>query len=206
MLDTADGLVENLTRLCATTDGPIRWVGMGPMTNLSAVLSLVPDLAERIVVTQMGGWLDRYRDKTRASHNFHTDPVAAGVALRLVRTPQLVLSDFTNCSAIDVTADSELLARLRSATAPKWATLLAANFDAWFQHQSTKGRRRGSWMHDPLTLSAALELPFVTFTPERIRIERDARIYRDPDGHAMEVACAVDYDGFLDWLHKGVCA
>lgn len=206
MLDAADGLVENLTRLCAATDGPIRWAGMGPMTNLSAVLCLVPDLAERIVLTQMGGWLDRYRDKTHASHNFHTDPVAAGVVLRLVRTPQLLLSDFTNCSAMDVTADSELLARLRSATAPRWAQLLAANFDAWFQHQSTKGRRRGSWMHDPLTLSAALGLPFVTFTPERIRIERGARIYRDLDGRAMDVACAVDYEGFVEWMHEGVGA
>ncbi|WP_328408983.1 nucleoside hydrolase [Nocardia sp. NBC_00403] len=206
VLDAVDGLTDAVTRLCAATDGPIRWVGMGPMTNLSAVLCLVPDLAERIVVTQMGGWLDRYRDKTCASHNFHTDPVAAGLALRLTRTPRLVLSDFTNSSAIDVTADWELLRRLQSATAPKWAQLLAANFDAWFQRQSARQQRRGSWMHDRLTFSAALGLPFVTFTPERIRIERDARIYRDPDGRAMEVACAVDYDGFIDWMHEGVSA
>ncbi|MEV5835552.1 nucleoside hydrolase [Nocardia sp. NPDC052112] len=206
VLDAADGLANALTRLCAATDGPIHWVGMGPMTNLSAVLCLVPDLAERIVVTQMGGWLDRYRDKTRASHNFHTDPVSAGIALRLIRTPRLVLSDFTNSSAIDVTDDWELLRRLRSATAPRWAQLLAANFEAWFQRQRAKQNRRGSWMHDPLTLSAALGLPFVTFTPERIRIERDARIYRDPGGRAMEVACAVDNEGFVEWMHEGVCA
>ncbi|MEV4129336.1 hypothetical protein [Nocardia sp. NPDC049707] len=158
-------------------------------------------LAERITLTQMGGGSDRYRDKTRASHNFHTDPVAAGVALRLVRPHQLVLSDFMNCSAIDITADSELLARLRSATALKWATLLAANFDAWFQHRSTRGRRHGSWMHDSLTPSVAFGLPFVTFTLERIRSD-----VRDPNGRAMEVACAVDYEAFVEWMHEGVCA
>ncbi|WP_329406910.1 hypothetical protein OG563_33725 [Nocardia vinacea] len=108
--------------------------------------------------------------------------------------------------AIDVTADSELLRRLRSATTPMWARLLAANFDAWFRHHSTKGNRRGSWMYDLLTLSAELGLGFVTFTRERIRIARDGRIYRDRDGRAMEVACAVDYEGFVEWTQEGVCA
>ncbi|WP_330251433.1 nucleoside hydrolase [Nocardia sp. NBC_00565] len=200
LTNAVDGLVDAVTRLCTTTTGPIFWIGMGPMTNLAVVLSSVPDLAERMVVTQMGGWLDCYRDKTRASHNFHTDPVSAGLALRLIRMPRLVLSDFTNSSTIEVTNDSAMLRRLRSSTAPEWARLLAANFDAWFL------RRSGSWMHDPLTLSAALGLPFVTFRPERIRIERDARIYRDPDGRAMQVTCNVDYARFLEWMHAGVSA
>ncbi|WP_378733310.1 nucleoside hydrolase [Nocardia brasiliensis] len=198
MVDAIESLIDAVARVCATTSGPIFWVGMGPMTNLFTILTNFPDLADRLVVTQTGGWLDHYRDKTRASHNLHTDPPAAGLVLRAVQNPRLVLSDFTNSPHIDITADSALLRHLRSATATEWQRLLAANFQTWFAHRSS------SWMHDPLTLSAALDLAFVTFCPEWIRIERDARLYRDPHGRSIDVACAVDYEGFLEWMHKSL--
>jgi hypothetical protein len=74
--------------------------------------------------------------------------------------------------------------------------LVAANFDAWFE------RRSGSWMHDPLTLAAALGEPFVTFAPERIQIAADTRLYRDPDGRDIEISVAVDYSAFATWLTR----
>ncbi|MFQ6396886.1 nucleoside hydrolase [Nocardia sp. KC 131] len=121
-----DELVEAAARLCASTTGPIHWVGMGPMTNLTAIVSYAPDLAERVTVTQMGGWLDRYRDKARASHNFRIDPASAGLALRVTRNPRLVLSDVTNSPHIEVTPNWALLHRIRSSAAP-WQQLIVAN-------------------------------------------------------------------------------
>ncbi|QBS41328.1 nucleoside hydrolase [Nocardia sp. CS682] len=194
--DAVTGLIDAVAGVCESTTGPIFWVGMGPMTNLALIVSSLPDLADRLIVTQMGGWLDHYRDTTRATHNLHTDTSSAGLALRAVQNPRLVLSDFTNSPHIDVTAESALLRHLRSETATEWQQLLAANFRAWF------ARRSGSWMHDPLTLSAALDLAFVSFRPERIRIARDARLYRDPHGRPIDVACAVDYPEFLEWMHE----
>ncbi|WP_431969572.1 nucleoside hydrolase [Nocardia sp. bgisy134] len=201
--DRIDQLTDDIARLCTTATGSIRWVGMGPMSNLNAVLSHVPDMAERLTVTQMGGWLDHYRDQTRASHNFHTDPTSAGLALRMLAAPRLVLSEHTNSPLIHVTPEWALVRRLSAPTAPTaptWASLLAAHFRMW----ST--RRPGSWMHDPLTLSAALGMPFVTFGREPIRIGRDARLHRDPNGRPIEVSVEVDYDGFLDWMHEAVRA
>ncbi|WP_194834884.1 nucleoside hydrolase [Nocardia sp. XZ_19_369] len=196
LVNSVDALLDTVTALCETTTGPIFWVGMGPMTNLALILSNRPDLADRLVVTQMGGWIDHYRDKTRASHNLRIDTASAGLALRTIQYPRLVLSDFTNSPHIDITADSMLLRHLRSATATEWQQLLAANFEGWFT------RRSGSWMHDPLTLSAALGMRFVAFCTERIRIERDARLHRDPHGRPIDVACAVDYPEFLEWMHE----
>lgn len=187
-----------LAEICAATDGAIRWVGMGPMCNIARLLSVAPQLTERIVLTQMGGWLDRYRDKTRASHNFHTDPVSAGLALRVAYQPRLVLSDFTNVSQIEITADWAFLRHLREQGAPEWARLVAANFEAWFT------RRPSSRMHDPLTFAAALGLPFITFKTETVRIEQDARLFRDPAGRQISVPETVDYDSFLEWMHEGV--
>jgi inosine-uridine nucleoside N-ribohydrolase len=192
-------LVEAITRVCADTGGPVSWVGQGPMSNLAAILRVVPDLAEQLVVTQMGGWLDHYRDRSRASHNFHTDPGAAGLALRVCHRPRLVLSEHTNNAAIDITPASLLYRQLAAPHAPAWARLIAANFSAWFA-----ARRPGSWLHDPLTVSAALGEPFARFRIERVRIERDARLRRDPEGRDIEVTSDVDYHGFLAWLIESV--
>ncbi|QIS08816.1 nucleoside hydrolase [Nocardia arthritidis] len=192
--DQSAAFVTATTRIVSATTGPIRWIGLGPLTNLAHLLSVVPDLADRLAVTQMGGWLDHYRHPDRASHNFHTDPRSAGLALRLLNRPRLVLSDHTAHPALHVTADDDLYRRLATTNAPSWARLVTANFDAWFT------RRGGSWMHDPLTVSAALGLPFTDFHLERVQIERDARLRRDPAGHELVVSTAVDYAGFWNWL------
>ncbi|MBF6340900.1 hypothetical protein IU450_34170 [Nocardia abscessus] len=75
--------------------GPVRWVGCGPMAELAAVLTAAPEYAEQVVVTQMGGWLDHYRDFERASHNIRTDMSSADLALRKLPRPRLVLSEHT---------------------------------------------------------------------------------------------------------------
>jgi len=69
-------LVSAVADVCASTSGPVRWVGMGPLSNLSTLQSERPDLVARMVVTQMGGAIV-YRDPSRAEHNFREDPEAA---------------------------------------------------------------------------------------------------------------------------------
>ena len=69
-------VAEAVGDVVAKTGGLVRWAGMGPVTNLAALLTGQPDLAERLVVTQMGGALN-YRDPERAEHNFRLDPAAA---------------------------------------------------------------------------------------------------------------------------------
>lgn len=183
-----------VTRACERSPGPVAWIGQGPMTNLAAVVNAYPGLADRIRVTQQGGWLDHYRDKTRASHNLRLDPAAAGLALRTVLRPRLLLSDFTGVDDITVTAGDDLYRMLTAPGAPEWARWVAVNLSRWFD------RDKPSRMHDPLALSAALGHPFVQFGDCRVRIEADARLYRDPDGRLIRVATAVDYRSFMAWL------
>src|SRR5882757_619801 len=40
-------LVAAVRRVCAAAEGPVRWVGLGPLTNLAAVLAEAPELATR---------------------------------------------------------------------------------------------------------------------------------------------------------------
>ncbi|MET7774088.1 nucleoside hydrolase [Nocardia sp. NPDC005366] len=192
-------MVAALTEAIDSAEGPVRWVGCGSMAELATLLTWAPHLAEQLVLTQMGGWLRTYRDLTRASHNFRIDAISAGLALRTAHRPRLVMSEHTNHDAIRVTDQWALIDDLAADSAPQWARMLGIHFQRWFAFKDG-----GCWLHDPLTLSAALGLPFVSFAEESVRIGEDARLYADPYGRAMKVSASVDYAGFLDWVHEAL--
>ncbi|WP_024800630.1 nucleoside hydrolase [Nocardia sp. BMG51109] len=170
------------------------WVGQGPLSNLANVLSAEPHRSDQLDVLAQGGWLDEYRDPSAATFNFRLDPAAAGLAVRAANGPRLVLSDWTNAEEMAVTRESDLFRIVSQPGAPEWARWIAICLERWFD------RKPSSKMHDPLTLSVALGLPFVDFTDVRVRIEADARLYRDRRGRLVRVANGVDYAGFMGWL------
>jgi pyrimidine-specific ribonucleoside hydrolase len=185
--------------VCAATDGPVRWVGMGPASNIAAVLTARPDVADRLTITQMGGAL-AYRDPTRAEHNFRLDPQAAIDLLRLAKRPALVLSDVTFTTAIEITSASPIYRQLATDDAPPWAILLRAHLDRW-----AAAFHPGSMQHDALTLAAALGWPGVRFGREGILLDEHARMTRDPDKlitHKLgvKVSISADYEDFMIWL------
>lgn len=187
------GVAEAVHTLCTSTDGPVRWVGMGPLSNLAAVLTAHPHLAEQLVVTQMGGGLN-YRDPTRAEHNIRLDPDAARAALRLAHRPRLVTSDVTFTADIEITAGSDRYRMLAEADAP-WAGLLRAHMDRWFADFHP-----GTMQHDGLTLAAALHLPFLDFARHRVALDAAGRMRDEPDGAPVRMSVGADYPAFMTWL------
>jgi pyrimidine-specific ribonucleoside hydrolase len=187
-------VVDAVAELCRRIDGPVRWVGMGPVSNLARVLSSQPDLAAQLVITQMGGAI-QYRDPARAEHNFRLDPSAATTFIREARRPRLIISDVTFTPAIEITADSDLYRRLSEEKVTGWRTVLKSHLDRWFA-----AFYPGSFQHDPLTLSAALELPFVDFDFDSVTLDESGRMTRDPAGQSVFVSRAARYDAFLRWL------
>lgn len=176
--------------------GPIRWVGIGPLSNLARVLEGNPDLGTRLHVTQMGGAL-AYRHPDRAEHNFRVDPRAVGVLGKLAHVPQLVPSDVTFRSELEITASSWLYRRFAAPDAPEWARLLRAHLDQWFErfHPATL-------QHDALTLAGAFDHPAIEFTSERIRLDEAGRMSKDPQGLPVRLASTVDYASFMSWLAR----
>ena len=183
---------------CGTTDGPVRWVGMGPLTNLAELVRTRPDLVRRLAVTQMGGAIN-YRDPTRAEHNFRLDPVAARTVLAELPDIHLVLSDVTFTPAIAVDTTSPIYQDLGRDGAPGWAQVVRVHMDRWFAqfHPSTL-------QHDPLTLSAALQLPFVSFELTTVVLDEAARMSRSPDGHRHFLSTRARYDAFTEWMRRGL--
>ncbi|MFF4330738.1 nucleoside hydrolase [Streptomyces sp. NPDC001591] len=194
-------VVTAVREVLSTTDGPVRWVGMAPLSNLAHVLAEAPEAAARLRVTQMGGAL-RYRNPDSAEHNIRLDvpaarQVLAAVASGLLRTPEFVASEVTFTPRIEVTGDSPLYAWLSSPQAPSWGSLLAAHLDAWFSRFYP-----GSMQHDALTLSAALELPFVDSEPTRIAMDGIGRTTADEEGALLRWSVAAEYDPFMRWLTR----
>jgi inosine-uridine nucleoside N-ribohydrolase len=165
------------------------------MSNLIAVISRLPEITDQVMVTQLGGTLDSQRGKAPVPENFRVDPTSAGLVLRALHTPRLVLGHHTDSDAFRIPPNSPLLRALEHPTAPPWAHLLATHLRAW------SAREPIAWMRHPLVLSAALGLPFVAFHTERIEIHPDARLARAGHGRPMQVSSTVDHSAFLSWMY-----
>jgi inosine-uridine nucleoside N-ribohydrolase len=188
-----------VNELCAATDGRIRWVGIGPLSNLAVLQAERPELVSQLVVTQMGGAIN-YRDPARAEHNFRTDPEAA---IRMVPAlepwlPTFVVSDVTFNPAMEITADSPLYKRWAEPDARPWEQVLREHWDRWMT------KYPGSMQHDALTLAAAMLWPGVRFVRERVALDPIARMTRSEDGTEIVMSVSADYTAFMSWLDEAL--
>jgi len=190
-------LTTAMDQLSAANGGPIQWVGLGPMTNLAALLQERRDLAKRLRVTRMGGAL-AYRDPNRAEHNVRLDVPAADLVLATARHLHLVTSDVTFTPELEVTLDSPLAQAWARAGAPRWAQLLRCHLHRWVQH----GGHPGSMAHDPLTLAVALGHPLVSFRHDRLALDGIGRTRLATGGHLVHYTHTAHYPAIRRWLHR----
>ncbi|MGY2011942.1 nucleoside hydrolase [Nocardia gipuzkoensis] len=187
-------VVEAVTKVCASTERPVRWVGMGPLSNLAHILHTAPEITHQLVITQMGGAIN-YRDPDRAEHNFRLDPDAAHHVVTHAHDLLLVTSDITFTDEIAIAPHTNLYQHLSADHAPDWARLLHTHLDRWFENFYP-----ASMQHDPLALTAALQLPFIDFTRKPITLAPDARMSLRPDGIPTWITTQADYPAFQYWL------
>ncbi|TCC08756.1 nucleoside hydrolase [Kribbella soli] len=192
-------VVAAVSEIFAGLDGRLRWVGMGPLSNLATVQRERPELVARMVVTQMGGAIN-YRDPLRAEHNFRADPDAAIEILPTLGRwgpPTFVLSDVTFNPAIEITAESPLYKRWAAPDARPWERVLREHFDRWMA-------KYPCIQHDALTLAAALLWPGVRFVRERVALDSIARMTPSADGVEIAMSVSADYSAFMAWLDKAL--
>lgn len=188
-------VVSAVADVCGRTGGRVRWVGMGPLSNLAAVQDARPELVAKLVVTQMGGAI-KYRDPSRAEHNFRVDAEAAIRMLPVLEPwlPSLVVNDVTFNPALEITVDSAIYKRWAETDAPPWARILREHSDRWM------ARYPGSMQHDGLTLAAAMLWPGIRFARERVVLDPIARMSRSDQGTEIMMAISADYPAFMTWL------
>lgn len=192
-------VVGVIDEVCAGIEGRIRWVGMGPLSNLARLQREEPLLLPRFAVTQMGGAIN-YRDPSRAEHNFRVDPAAA---IRMLPelglwNPTFVVSDVTFDPAMEITRESALYQRWARPNALPWERVLREHFDRWM------AKYPGSMQHDALTLAAAMLWPGVRFVREHVALDDLARMSLYADGTEIAMSVSADYPAFMEWLSQAL--
>ncbi|MEV4262285.1 nucleoside hydrolase [Kribbella sp. NPDC049584] len=192
-------VVGAVSELCTATAGRIRWVGMGPLSNLARLQAERPELVSQLVVTQMGGAIN-YRDPARAEHNFRVDPEAAIRMLPALEPwlPTFVVSDVTFTPAMEITKDSPLYQRWAQPDARPFERVLREHCDRWM------AKYPGTMQHDALTLAAAMLWPGVRFVRERVVLDEIARMSRHDDGAEIVMSVSADYGAFMSWLERAL--
>ncbi|WP_194838543.1 nucleoside hydrolase [Nocardia sp. XZ_19_369] len=178
---------------------PVRWLGIGPMTDLAYLLTRDANnaysmgLAHRLHITQMGGAIN-YRNPYRAEHNFRLDAAAVHQVVPRAENLTLVLSDHTFNGATEIDEGSPIYQLLAASDKP-WAQLLIAHMQQWFS-----GFHPATMMHDPLALSVVLGLGFVSLLDRQFHLAADARMSLGP-GYTAKLSVGADYPRFMSWIH-----
>ncbi|WP_432950628.1 nucleoside hydrolase [Kribbella sp. CA-253562] len=188
-------VAEAVAKVCASTPAAVRWVGMGPMSNLARLQETRPELVAKMVVTQLAGAID---PNAPAEHNLLTDPDAVIRMLPVLElsVPSFVVADVTGDPATKLVPDAPIYRKWTAAAAPPWAPVLRAQCDRWTEQHPE------STQYDALTLAAAVFWPGVRFGRERVSIGPDARMKRDGNGVEIAMAISADYPAYLRWVDR----
>ena len=198
-----DDVALAVAAVCGRGGGRARWIGLGPLTNLAALLTEDPGLARRLSITQLGGlgalgWLSGLGEggPSLPQRNFRLDPASARVVLGAARDLRVVNVDAAFSRDAAITAASPLYRELADPAAPRWARVLAAHCGQFFAQYHPAVIPAG-----PLTLSAALRLPFAQFRATRVSVDRAGRMREDHAGSSALVSTCADGPAVSHWLH-----
>src|SRR6201986_2568940 len=205
----ADGLTPDWVRpasgdvaravaeVCARSGGVAPWIGLGPLSNLAALLAREPGLARRLFVTQLTGTRSEF-DQALPPRNFRLDPAAASQVLASVHHLRLVSYELLAGQQAQLTAASPVIRELAAGAAPSraapsgapssggassWAALLAAHCSQFFARYHPAVIPGG-----PLALAAALRLGFAPFVPARVTIDNSGWIKATRPGATQTTA------------------
>jgi pyrimidine-specific ribonucleoside hydrolase len=178
--------------------GAAHWIGLGPLSNLAAILACEPALAGRLFITQLAGTLNRQQPLGPGAsppRNFRLDPRAAQRVLATARYLRLVGFGTAFRRAAEVTVTSPVFTSLASVAEPPWAEVLAAHFRQFFAryHPAVVPA-------SPLALSAALGLPFTSFAPVPVTVSATGRIAERRAGGDVLLSGDSDDLAFTRWL------
>ena len=205
----ADGLVPDwvapastdvaraVAQVCARSGGVARWIGLGPLSNLAALLAADPGLGRRLFVTQLTGtWSGS--GQALPPRNFRLDPVAARQVLAAAPHLRLVSFALPAGRQVQLTAASPAVRRL-AGTVParaghSWETLLAAHIGQFFTRYHP-----AVFPAAPLALAAALRLPFTSFGLARVTVSETGGMGTGPGGNVL-ISQDVDYRALGEWL------
>jgi len=170
--DVSGNVVDEIRKVVETSDKTV-YIGITAFSNLAKFHQAHPELCDRITLYQMGGSLDLERKK--AEHNVRIDIPAARQVLGSDIETYLVMLDTTLNPNFEITNKHPVYTLCKQSSNPSLKAM-AQNIDEF--NQAT-----GFWtfMHDPLTVAAALGHDFVDFYEARITTDEQGMIKHSDD-------------------------
>lgn len=202
--------VEFLLSKCSSK---VTLVTIGPLTNVAAAIRRDPgivDEVEEIIV--MGGLLEPVVVEgkvipTRTEYNVNCDPEATIAVLE--SGAKITLVPLNTTMRVENALSEEDLSALRRAGTPLTRTLLRAS-EMWLKRLDELRRALGMppervklWMHDPLTVAAAIDRRIFTLEKLRVKaqvVEGELRLSVKEDGCEVNVCRGADYRRFKEML------
>jgi inosine-uridine nucleoside N-ribohydrolase len=174
--DVSGDVVEEIKQVVEASDRTV-YLGIQALSNLAEFQKAHPELGDRITLYQMGGSVDLKREK--ADHNVRIDIPAARQVLESGIETYLVLLDTTLNPKFEISNRHPLYTFCKQHQNPGLRAI-AQNIDKLYQ-------AIGLWtfMHDPLTVSAALGHDFVDFYEARVAIDEKGMLKRSDDGYKV---------------------
>lgn len=183
-----------LAELCSR-EKTVSYLAIQGLSNLNTFLQQYPQHASKLVVYHMGLTLTGAdQGYVTGGTNIEADPAAAREVYQRSDLHIKIIGGHTTIhDSLRITPDTNLHQVLKQSHHPahKWVYEALLEF-----HQ-----RRGIWpaLHDPLTASAALGLPFITFEDCYINFKQDG-LYTLGNQTKVTISANADYQGFMDYF------
>ncbi|MEU7631892.1 nucleoside hydrolase [Nocardia sp. NPDC049220] len=203
--DNATSLYQVVTEMCSAGDAskPLRWLGLGPLTDLAALLAADAgaghrlDLTQRMHIWQSGGALAHPQ---RPERNFQADPHAVQNVLSQASNISLITSEHSMTAVTELDTHSPIYHQLAAASYKQWAKLMTTHIDRW----CGRGDGTVAYLHGALTF-AAMRGQFATWKERQFDLAGNGCITSGTQ-HAAQFSAQVDYPGFLRWLEATLYA
>ena len=144
----------------------VTYIGIQGFSNLANLLRYFPESREKLVVYQMGGAVDYSRRPGWVEHNIKIDVEAARSVLTSGVNISLVMAQTTYKPGHMVDDQHVIYQKLKQSDQPAHQ-MLACHLELF--HEA-----KGFWsyMHDPLTVAAALGKDFVNFYESAVSMDK----------------------------------
>ncbi|WP_051022275.1 nucleoside hydrolase [Nocardia pneumoniae] len=171
-------------------DGQISWVGLGPMSNLAAVLAADPAFGERLIITQQEAAVKFSPDG--GQRNFALDVDAVQRVLAAGAAPWIVPADVTFQLANSLSMDSLEFDLLEEGNDPA-REILRDHLDQWFDNFAPFVT-----LHAVPTLALGIGMPYLGSISAAIGLDEAGRVI--PGDASVHFVRTADYSRLRAWL------
>ncbi len=182
-------IVENRER--------VKYVAIGPQTNLARFMERHPELVPKLEVTCMGGAIDRKRPE----YNLRTDLEASRTVLNSEARKRYITLDVTAVEALELGREHPIYQAI-SKYGRKIERLLEHNAEKF--RESMGDREFKTHMHDPLALSVALGKDFVDFEEKKVDLGGEGGMALSEAGGSAHISIEARQEKFMDFLEERI--